>query len=145
MNDENRTEKSDESKQPSHKACRTRIIHGEPGTGVVVGGGRHRLISIGIHIIKIIRPRNPLIFTTGIPLPGRAVFMLRQGQVDPMLFDARLSSFTWELMADVKCKYSFSFPDDKVRGPTWGPPGSCRPQMGPMLAPWNLLSSAPFY
>ena len=25
-------------------------------------------------------------------------------------------------------------------GPTWGPPGPCRPQMGPMLAPWNLLS-----
>ena len=25
-------------------------------------------------------------------------------------------------------------------GPTWGPPGSCRPQMGPMLAPCTLLS-----
>ena len=25
-------------------------------------------------------------------------------------------------------------------GPTWGPPGSCRPQMGPMLAQWTLLS-----
>ena len=25
-------------------------------------------------------------------------------------------------------------------GPTWGPPGSCRLQMGPMLAPWTLLS-----
>ena len=25
-------------------------------------------------------------------------------------------------------------------GPTWGPPGSCRSQMGPMLAPWTLLS-----
>ena len=25
-------------------------------------------------------------------------------------------------------------------GPTWGPPGSCRPQMGPMMAPWSLLS-----
>ena len=25
-------------------------------------------------------------------------------------------------------------------GPTWGPPGSYRPQMGPMLAPWTLLS-----
>ena len=25
-------------------------------------------------------------------------------------------------------------------GPTWGPPGSCRPQMGPVLAPWTLLS-----
>ena len=27
-------------------------------------------------------------------------------------------------------------------GPTWGPPGSCRLQMGPMLAPWTLLSGA---
>ena len=25
-------------------------------------------------------------------------------------------------------------------GPTWGPPGSCRPQMGPMLASLTLLS-----
>ena len=25
-------------------------------------------------------------------------------------------------------------------GPTWGPPGSCRPQVGPMLTPWTLLS-----
>ena len=25
-------------------------------------------------------------------------------------------------------------------GPTWGPPGSCRPQMGPMLAPWTSIS-----
>ena len=28
-------------------------------------------------------------------------------------------------------------------GPIWGPPGSCRPQMGPMLAPWTLLSGKP--
>ena len=28
----------------------------------------------------------------------------------------------------------------KFMGPTWGPPGSCRPQMGPLLAPWILLS-----
>ena len=28
----------------------------------------------------------------------------------------------------------------KFMGTTWDPPGSCRPQMGPMLAPWNLLS-----
>ena len=25
-------------------------------------------------------------------------------------------------------------------GSTWVPPGSCRPQVGPMLAPWTLLS-----
>ena len=28
----------------------------------------------------------------------------------------------------------------KFMGPTWGPTGSCRPQMDPMLAPWTLLS-----
>ena len=30
----------------------------------------------------------------------------------------------------------------KFMGPTWGPPGPCRPQMGPMLAPWTSLSGA---
>ena len=30
------------------------------------------------------------------------------------------------------------YPDSM--GPIWGPPGFCRPQMGPMLAPWTLLS-----
>ena len=28
----------------------------------------------------------------------------------------------------------------KFMGPTWGPSGSCRPQMDPMMAPWTLLS-----
>ena len=28
----------------------------------------------------------------------------------------------------------------KFMAPTWGPSGSCRPQMGPMLDPWTLLS-----
>ena len=28
----------------------------------------------------------------------------------------------------------------KPMGPTWGPTGSCRPKMGPMMAPWTLLS-----
>ena len=32
----------------------------------------------------------------------------------------------------------------KFMGPTWGPPGSCRPQVGPMLAPWTLLSGCLF-
>ena len=33
----------------------------------------------------------------------------------------------------------------KFMGPTWGPPGSCRPQMGPMLASWTLLSGQYLY
>ena len=28
----------------------------------------------------------------------------------------------------------------KFMGSTWGPPGSCRPQIGPMSASWTLLS-----
>ena len=31
----------------------------------------------------------------------------------------------------------------RFMGPTWGPPGACRPQVGPMLAPWILLSGKP--
>ena len=31
-------------------------------------------------------------------------------------------------------------PDSKVHGPTWGPSGAGRTQVGPMLAPWTLLS-----
>ena len=30
----------------------------------------------------------------------------------------------------------------RFMGPTWGPPGSCRPQMSPMLAHWTLLSGS---
>ena len=35
-------------------------------------------------------------------------------------------------------------PDSKVHGANMRPPGSCRPQMGPMLAPWTLLSGPQF-
>ena len=30
----------------------------------------------------------------------------------------------------------------KFMGPTWGPPGSCWPKMGPMLVPWTVLSGS---
>ena len=33
----------------------------------------------------------------------------------------------------------------KFMGPTWRPPGSCRPQMGPILVPWTLLSGKGSY
>ena len=33
----------------------------------------------------------------------------------------------------------------KFMGPTWGPPGSCRPQMGPMLAQWSMISGRLIY
>ena len=33
---------------------------------------------------------------------------------------------------------------ERFMWPTWGPPGSCRSQVGPMLAPWTLLSGMLF-
>ena len=36
--------------------------------------------------------------------------------------------------------YQHSSQIAKLMGPTWGRPGSCRSPMGPMLAPWTLLS-----
>ena len=35
-------------------------------------------------------------------------------------------------------------PIARFMGPTWGPSGSDRTQMGPMLAPWTLLSGWPW-
>ena len=45
-------------------------------------------------------------------------------------------------MAEIICRQprTASSQIAKLIGPTWGPPGSCRHQMGPMLAPWTLLS-----
>ena len=39
----------------------------------------------------------------------------------------------------------FSIPDSKIHGPTWGPHGAARAQVGPMSATWTLLSGIPLY
>ena len=54
--------------------------------------------------------------------------------------------YRWDLLSDIltlhtvsPCYISIS-QIPRFMGQTWGPPGSCRPQMGPMMAPWILLS-----
>ena len=37
-------------------------------------------------------------------------------------------------------QYGISSQIARFMGPTWGPPGSCRSQMGPILSLWALLS-----
>ena len=67
---------------------------------------------------------------------------------EPMLlYHQRLVAFTWRRL-DFSgvihqmwcCDLGSLTQIANFMGPTWGPPGSCRPQMGPMLAPWTLLS-----
>ena len=51
------------------------------------------------------------------------------------------TSFAFQYVFSKVCWHKTSNPHSKVYvAPTWGPPGSCRPQVGPMLAPWILLS-----
>ena len=49
-------------------------------------------------------------------------------------------TFVWFRGQTSQSSCGVTVPDSNVHWPTWGPPGSCWPQMGPMLAPWTLLS-----
>ena len=55
------------------------------------------------------------------------------------IWKSRLT-MSWCRLVSVHC----TIPDSKVHvahlGPTWVPPGSCRPKVDPILAPWTLLS-----
>ena len=70
-----------------------------------------------------------LIFTTKIPIPEKTVLILRWGPV-------------YHFKISIQCDAIVTKTTQiaKFMAPTWGPPGSCWPQMGPMLAPWTLLS-----
>ena len=48
-----------------------------------------------------------------------------------------ITGLLWEKSTDWRVPQTV-----KLMGPTWGPPGSYRPQMGPMLVPWTLLSQS---
>ena len=53
----------------------------------------------------------------------------------------KLISIKITIMKYVGCRSTISYQIAKFMGPTWGPPWSCRPQIGPVLAPWTLLSA----
>ena len=46
-----------------------------------------------------------------------------------------ISSFVWSMYPLIA----------RFMGPTWGPSGADRTQVGPMLAPWNLLSGSIYF
>ena len=54
-----------------------------------------------------------------------------------------LTGKLWFVFVDIFMKLTVLWWDATVpdsMGPTWGPPGADRTQVGPMLAPWTLLS-----
>ena len=69
-------------------------------------------------------------------------FILRQPPYFKLVKDTSYLSLTGRLWG-VLCEYCCENRPSQIArfmGPTWGPPGSCRPPMGPMFAPWTLLS-----
>ena len=61
-----------------------------------------------------------------LPLCGIYVFTDKNGVVSLLLLLFRSTGVSTQIA--------------KLMGSTWGPPGSCRPQIWPMLAPWTLQS-----
>ena len=60
-------------------------------------------------------------------------------QVHNFIYEAYLGSIQCQYIINVCASLIARF-----MGPTWGPPGADRTQIGPMLAPWSLLSGFPW-
>ena len=56
------------------------------------------------------------------------------------LAKSMITQFYASWFSDAVYRHNSATQIAKFMGPTWGPPGSCRTQMGPTLAPWTLLS-----
>ena len=74
--------------------------------------------------------------------PCRSVLLLWPSLHEDIMGRARIWGFVCQkqLSKQGQVITSNSTQIAKLMAPTWDPPGSCRPQMGPMLAPWTLLS-----
>ena len=74
---------------------------------------------------------------------GKTVYILKQCRGFIGLFIWYLMTKYWGIAFGYTVFSIATFPISQIAkfmAPTWGPSGSCRPQMGPMLAPWTLLS-----
>ena len=98
--------------------CLSRALQKKKWPGYIEG-----VLYYGATAIGAIRPPLGLPVSNVFSLTGELLGVLRvlQGKVTAIYreFTAQIAKFI---------------------GSTWGPPGSWRPQVGPMLAPWTLLS-----
>ena len=71
-------------------------------------------------------------------------FYTSWNDTNKLTFDSHISPVSGRCRVFVfssKCDiFDVVVPDNKIHENNMGPPGSCRPQMGPMLVPWTLLS-----
>ena len=70
----------------------------------------------------------------------KGVYLVVNSKVMALAIAADINIQSYMPIGDMLCHVSLATQIAKFMGPIWGPPGSCRPQMGPLLAPWTLLS-----
>ena len=73
------------------------------------------------------------------PISGRFVFIQRTGNTSVQ----SLSLCEVKVFGDGQ--YVKGTLIARLMGPTWSPPGSCRPQVGSMFTPWTLVSGDGLY
>ena len=63
-----------------------------------------------------------------------------QPATSPLLIELKTTQIPTRICSEVDCCWEWMSPDSKVHGANMGPSGAERIQVGPMLAPWTLLS-----
>ena len=57
-----------------------------------------------------------------------------------LTFRTNVAAFVGIIIRHSLCNIGMNTQISRFMGPTWDPPGSCRRWMGPMFAPWTLIS-----
>ena len=91
--------------------------------------------------ISISRPLPCFIFNCGLQTVSFPYRTLPSPHTDiySYIYIYIANAMSWRQEFKSKRTVTISSQIAKFMGPTSGPPGSCRPQMGPLLAPWTLL------
>ena len=87
-----------------------------------------------LKVTKILHSKSDLSFSF-VTLVSYAIMCYTLDTVDFTLLIYILDKW---LQFVLSCLITMYTQITKFMGPTWGPPGFCQPQMGPMLAPWTL-------
>ena len=97
---------------------------------------KYVVLLVYISIIKIKYRHNFLLYIMGTNIPGMMVFISKW----VLGFMTSYRDTRPQRVNRISISHINSSQIAKFMGPTWGPPGSCRPKVGPMLAQWTLLS-----
>ena len=96
---------------------------------------RYDVVELNCALIANVKNINFFTFGSNIRY-GKDIFRL-QAMIHTRVTDIARQVKAYKLLFF----WWIAFQIAKLMGPTWGPPGSCRSQMYPMLAPWTLSHS----